>query len=1029
MDKTKILEMLNYIFALPYNPASSDEKTLIPSVITFDNITYKNGSLISLNNDSNISLFLPEPVKYVIFEFNIVSSQPDVPIQLFYKQHKEDEYQEGKSIILGKADGQAKIRVIEFDFPVQYIRLDPVNTNDAFVLNYFEIRKISQFYFSHIKPLKTFAALLMQKNASKFIDDLQNYSLKEAMLKHINVNEFAGSACSDNYYYREPELTEEKEFEIENFEKKPLISVVMPVYNVAPKYLQAAIESIERQWYTNWEICISDDASTNKKTKKFLKKIRKHQKIKVTFLKKNVNISGASNAALALAEGEFIALMDNDDELTPDAFYEVVKAINSHNAKFIYSDEDKLEEDESFSTPHFKPDFSPDMFLSHNYMSHLGVIEHSLLKEVNGWTVGVEGAQDYDLYLKVLEKTDKIHHIQKVLYHWRKIPGSTAVEFSDKSYAQEAGRASLENAMKRRGIEAEVDNGITPGTYKVNYKIKGNPLVSIIIPFKDKPELLKMCVESILAKTTYKNFEIIGISNNSETQDCFKEMKRLKKLDKRIKFFEYNVPFNYSEINNYAVKKYAHGEYIILLNNDIEIITPEWIEEMLMHAQRDSVGCVGAKLYFPNDKIQHAGLTLAPNTNHAVNIVYGMSDRNWNGYFARLKCISNYSAVTAACLMCSKENFKKIGGFDEKLKVAYNDVDLCLNFLDAGFYNIFTPFMEAYHHESASRGYEQTLQAIERREKEKYLMKSKHYEKFCNPDPFFSPNLNVYCTDFQLAPQHTYNYKNFVGQPFTHEIINKFTFQQKSKNKIAIFSHFSANNIIDDYVVYYLKKLSKLAEVIFVSTAEGLAEEELKKIKSYCIRIIIKKNYGYDFGAWKTGLLELGDSLEKYENLILCNDSVFGPFYNLETIFNQMKEESYNIWGLSDNFEIDFHLQSFFVVYSRKAFTHNVFKDIWDHFKIFVDKQTLIENCEIGFSRRFQQAGLKFGSYCRAKDFSSHLNITHYYWRNMILKKHYPFIKKELLRDNPMHVDISGWEEVVENTGYPVEYIRNHLNA
>ena len=1029
MDKTKIFKMLNHIFTLPYNPASSDGKTLIPSVISYDNIAYNNGSLISMNNDSNILLSLSEPVEYVILEFNIACEQVDAAIQLFYKQHKEDGYDENNSLILGKADGQTKIRIIEFDFPVQYMRLDPVNTNGAFAINYFEIRKISNLYFSHIKPIKTLASLLKKNSASKFIDDFRNYSLKEAMLKHINVNEFAGTTNVDNYYYRESELTEEKELEIENFEKKPLISVVMPVYNVVPKYLQAAIESIERQWYTNWEICISDDASTNKKTKNFLKKIRKHKKIKVTFLKKNVNISGASNAALALAEGEYIALMDNDDELTPNAFYEVVKAINSHNAEFIYSDEDKLEEDGTFSTPHFKPDFSPDMFLSHNYMSHLGVIKHSLLKEVGGWTVGVEGAQDYDLYLKVLEKTDKIHHIQKVLYHWRKVPGSTAAEFSDKSYAQEAGRASLENAMKRRGIDAEVENGITAGTYKVNYKIKGNPLVSIVIPFKDKPELLKMCIESILNKTTYKNFEIIGISNNSETKECFKEMKRLKKLDKRIKFFEYNVPFNYSEINNYAVNKYAHGEYIILLNNDIEIITSEWIEEMLMHAQRDSVGCVGAKLYFPNETIQHAGLPLAPNTSHAVNTVYSMVDRNSNGYFARLKCISNYSAVTAACLMCSKEKFKKVGGFDERLKVAYNDVDFCLNFMDAGFYNLFTPFVEAYHHESASRGYEQSIKSIERREKEKYLMKSKHYEKFCNPDPFYSPNLSLYCIDFQVAPVHTYSYRNFIGQPFTQEIINKFTFPNKSKNKIAIFSHYSSTNTIDDYVVYYLKKLSKLADIIFVSTAEGLSREEVNKIKPYCINVIIKKNYGYDFGAWKTGLLELGESLDKYEDLILCNDSVFGPFFDLEPIFKQMKQKNYDIWGMSDNFEINYHLQSFFVVYSKKAFTHKVFKDIWNNFKIFVDKPTLIQNCEIGFSTRFQEAGLKLASYCMAKDFDSHLNITHYYWRNMILKKNYPFIKKELLRDNPMKVDISDWEDVVSHTGYPLEYIINHLNA
>jgi glycosyltransferase involved in cell wall biosynthesis len=1030
MDKAKILQMLKEIFSMPYNPTCNDGKTLIPTVTNCENTEYQNGSLISLHNDSNISLTLPEPVIYAIFEFNIDCEIPDVPIQVFYKQNKDDSFEEEKSFILGKANGTPKLRVIEFDFPVQYIRLDPVNVNAAFSINYFEIRKVSQFYFSYIKPLKICATLIKNKNSSDFIKKIKTDSLKDAMLQHVNINEFNLSNNVNCYKFREPIFSNEINNEINTFNYKPLISVVIPVYNVAPVYLKAAIDSIEKQWYSNWEICIADDASTNKQTLKYLKKIRKNSKINVTFLKNNVNISGASNAALQLAKGDFIALMDNDDEITPNAFFEVVKAINNNQAEFIYSDEDKLEEDGTFSTPHFKPDFSPEMFLSHNYMSHLSVIKHSIIKEVNGWTLGVEGAQDYDLYLKVLEKTDKIYHIPKVLYHWRKIPGSTAVEFSDKLYAQEAGRQSLENAMKRRGIRASVSNGITAGSYKVNYKIKGKPLVSIIIPFKDKPELLRMCIQSIINQSTYKNFEIIGISNNSETKECFSEMDRLKQLDNRIHFYEYNVPFNYSAINNHAVYKHAKGEYVLFLNNDIEIITQEWIEEMLMHAQRNTVGCVGTKLYFPNDKIQHAGLTLAPNTSHAVNIVYGLYPRNENGYFARLKCISNYSAVTAACLMCSKEKFKKINGFDEKLAVAYNDVDLCLNFLDAGFLNVFTPFAEAYHHESASRGYEEKLPDIERREQEKYIMKSKHSKKFINPDPFYSPNLSRYSQDFQLDPKFSLSPGNFLPQDFTHKILKRCTNSNKSKNRILIFSHFSRTSTIDDYVIYYLKHLSKLADIIFVSTAENLPDSELKKISTFTRTTIVKQNYGYDFGAWKTGLNELGDELNKYQELILCNDSVFGPLYDLEPIFKQMNEKAYDIWGMSDNFEIDYHLQSFFIVYSKKAFTHKVFKDIWNNFKIFIDKQTLIENCEIGFSRKLQDTELKISSYCCAEDFNSYLNITHYYWQDMILKKHYPFIKKELLRDNPMNIDISEWKNIIKkNTDYPVKLITEHLNA
>jgi GT2 family glycosyltransferase len=522
----------------------------------------------------------------------------------------------------------------------------------------------------------------------------------------------------------------------------------MPVYNVAPKWLDLAIKSLERQWYENWELCIVDDCSTNKRTIEYLKTII-NSKIKIKFLRKNINISGASNEALKLAKGQYIALMDNDDELTPDALYEVVKCINKNDAEFIYSDEDKLEMNGSFSTPHFKPDFAPDMILSQNYISHLGVIRKDLIDKVGGFEIALEGSQDYDLYLKVFEHTDKICHIPKVLYHWRKVPGSTASEFSGKSYAQEAGRKSLENAMKRRKIDAKVLNGKYPGTYKVEYPIKNNPLVSIIIPFKDKPELLRMCIESILNKSTYSNFEIIGISNNSEEKEIFDEMKRLKNLDKRVQFYEYNVSFNYSEINNYAIKNYAKGEQVILLNNDIEIITSKWIEEMLMYSQRDNVGVVGAKLYYPNNTIQHAGVIIG--IGGVAGHAHKYFDKNDTGYFARLNLVQNFSAVTAACLMVKKSIYEEVHGLNEKhLKIAFNDVDFCLRVQEKGYNNIFTPYCEAYHHESISRGSENTKKKKDRFRNEVLYMKRRHRLILKNGDPYYNPNLTLAREDFSL---------------------------------------------------------------------------------------------------------------------------------------------------------------------------------------------------------------------------------------------------------------------------------------
>ena len=829
----------------------------------------------------------------------------------------------------------------------------------------------------------------------------------------------------NNYMYIAPTLTDTIQDELTQFTEQPLISIIMPVYNVAPKWLALAIESIESQWYTNWELCMVDDKSTDEETLTYLRNID-NPKIKVKFLEENLNISGASNAALELTSGDYIALMDNDDELTPDALYEVVKAINQ-GAEFIYSDEDKLEMDGSYSDPHFKPDFAPDMFLSQNYLSHLGVIKKSLITQVKGFTLGLEGSQDFDLYLKVLEHTDKIHHITKVLYHWRKIPGSTASEYGEKSYAQEAGKKALENAMQRRGIDASVKNGQTPGTYKVDYPIQGEPLVSIIIPFKDKPELLTVCVESILEKSTYSHFEIIGISNNSEEEATFEEMKRLESLDSRVHFYEYNVPFNYSQINNYAVETYAKGEHILFLNNDIEIIAPTWLEEMLMYSQLPQNGAIGAKLYFPNDTIQHAGLILVPKTVHSVILIYQGYPRDYYGYVSRLKCVNNYSALTAACLMIKRSIVDEVAGFDaERLSVAYNDVDLCLRIQEAGYHNVWTPYAEAYHHESISRGHEKSVTDVERREREKWHLKDKHPEIFSKGDPFYNPNLSRFSVGSEIATLTSKAHTTVEGTPFYEEKVLTKTLHEKQKETVSIFSHFDDKNEIKEDVIFYIKALSKISDIIFVSTAEDLSSQEIKSIEPYCKDIIVKKNIGYDFGAWKTGLNHLGTALDAYESLILCNDSVYGPLFDLDAILTSMK--SYDFWSMTDNYEIEYHLQSYFVVYNKTAFTHPVFQAFWENFKIYEDKQTLIEHNEIGFSQDMMQTGLSYHSYYSVKD-RNYVNVLQYHWDTLITEHQFPFIKKELLKRNPLQLPIDNWTDIVQSVSdYDTALIQNQLN-
>ena len=550
------------------------------------------------------------------------------------------------------------------------------------------------------------------------------------------------------YRYNTPRFSEEIQKKLNVFHTKPLISIIMPVYNVDIKWLDLAINSIENQWYENWELCIADDKSTNQETLDYLENIR-NPKIKVKFLNENLNISGASNAALSLAQGEYIALMDNDDEITPDALYEIVKTINETEADFIYSDEDFISPQEQYINPHFKPDFSPDLLLSHNYITHLSCFKRALLKKVGHFNSAYDGAQDYELFLRLTERAERIVHIPKVLYHWRMLESSTSLNSEAKPEALARGKNLLIETLERRGIEGSVEYGNMNHYFRVRYNIKNNPLVSIIIPFKDKPELLEMSINSVLDRSTYVNYEIIGISNNSEEAETFETMAKLEKKDPRVKFYEYNVPFNYAQINNYAVENYAKGEHILLLNNDIEVIEPEWIEAMLEHSQREEIGCVGAKLYYPNDTIQHAGIIigLGGYAGHS----HKMYPRDNPGYFNRLNVIQNVSAVTAACLMIKKSIYQEVNGMDEvSFKVAYNDVDFCLRVLEKGYRNLFTPYAELYHHESVSRGYETTPEKIARFGKEKDALKARHSNILKNGDPCYNPNLTQDREDFSI---------------------------------------------------------------------------------------------------------------------------------------------------------------------------------------------------------------------------------------------------------------------------------------
>ncbi|HQD27246.1 MAG TPA: glycosyltransferase, partial [Methanoculleus thermophilus] len=534
-----------------------------------------------------------------------------------------------------------------------------------------------------------------------------------------------------------------------NFSYRPKISIVTPVWNTDERWLRRAIESVLEQTYDNWELCIVDGGSTKESVGRVLKAYaEKDSRIKVKILGENKGISGNSNEALSLATGEFVGLLDHDDELAPFALYEVVEFLNENkNVSFIYSDEDKIDDKGRRNNPFFKPDWSPDMFLSHNYLCHFSVIRREIVQRVGGFREGYDGSQDYDLFLRVTEVLDKreIGHIPKILYHWRMIPGSAADTIEAKPYAIVAAKLALTDAMRRRGIKASVVDGLFLSSYRVRYEITGNPRVSIIVPTKDKVGILQTCVTSILKMTDYENYEIVIVDNQSrepETHDYYQRIKN----NPHIKVLEYNSPFNFSAINNFAVA-HADGEYLVLLNNDTEIITREWLTAMLEHAQREEVGAVGAKLLYYNNTIQHAGVVLGITGSPGEKGVAGHSHKHLSdralGYFLRPHIIGNVSAVTAACMMVRKNVYEEVGGLEEDLVVAFNDVDFCLKIREKGYLIVYTPYAKLYHYESLSRGYEDNPEKQTRFLKEVRHVREKWGDYIDTGDPYYNPNLTL----------------------------------------------------------------------------------------------------------------------------------------------------------------------------------------------------------------------------------------------------------------------------------------------
>lgn len=522
----------------------------------------------------------------------------------------------------------------------------------------------------------------------------------------------------------------------------PLVSIVIPLYNTPLPYLRELVDSVRRQTYGNWQLCLAD-GSTDDKVRNYLKKrYGREKRISYKKLKKNKGISANTNEAISLARGDFLMLCDHDDTLEPDALYEIVRAVNRNpRADVVYTDEDKVSMDgQHYFDPNFKPDFNLFRLRENNYICHIFAVRKTVAEKTGYFRPEFDGAQDYDFIFRCCEAAREIVHIPRVLYHWRCHMESTAADPSSKAYAYEAGRRSVEQHYQRMKINAEVEMTERWGWYRSRVKIQGEPLISVIIPNKDHREDLDLCLSSLAERSTYENYEILVVENNSEKEETFRYYRQIPEKYPKVRILTWGKEFNYSAINNFAAEN-ARGEYLLFLNNDVEIITPQWIEEMLMICQQDEVAVTGAKLYYPDDTIQHAGVVLG--LGGIAGHIMCRASREDAGYFGRMISVQEISAVTAACMLVKRKDFENVGGFDENFCVAFNDIDLCMKMRAKGRKIVFTPYAELYHYESKSRGLEDTPEKQFRFDKEVKRFQKKWGKCLDKGDPYYSPNLSV----------------------------------------------------------------------------------------------------------------------------------------------------------------------------------------------------------------------------------------------------------------------------------------------
>lgn len=721
-------------------------------------INARDGQFLSTGADPQLKLAFPHAIRAGWYMLEVKLRLPSTFAEAkLYPDMGEGE-SDATAIGLPIRTEKLAKRLVYLPSAAVTLRFDPMDVEGAFTVQHLRLARVSEsFALKRMRQKLAARHSAYAPNAKQkaqpgcgqqlWIDYCKLFELAKHRHQAISYVEWIINVETPKLLTRAAQATE-----IATWTWKPRFSIITPVYNTDASALRNCLESVLAQSYGHWELCIVDDASSAPHIRRILSEYAARDvRIKVNYRSENGHIVQASNTALNMATGEFIVLLDHDDVLAPHALHAVARALQSRpTAQLVYSDEDKLDINGERCSPYFKPDFSPDLLYSQNYFCHMGVYRRELVQAAGGFRKGYEGSQDYDLVLRCVERISDLRdvlHIPQVLYHWRMVEGSTANGHVQKPYATEAARKALQDHFDSQGLRvlASVD---AAGIYRHRWPIPDPaPLVSLIIPTRNGYGLLKTCIDSIVQRTSYTRYEILIVDNQSTCKQTLAYLDELAALG-CARVLRYDHPFNYSAINNFAARQ-AKGSLLGLVNNDIEVISPDWLSEMVSHAVRVDIGCVGAKLYYPDDTIQHGGVVLG------IGGVAGHSHKYYqrvaDGYFSRLRVVHNVSAVTGAVLILRKHLFDAVGGLDETgLPVAFNDVDLCLKVMGAGYRNLWTPFAELYHHESVSRNAEDTPEKQARFHNECEVMRQR-WGTLLATDPYYNPNLSLLREDYSFS--------------------------------------------------------------------------------------------------------------------------------------------------------------------------------------------------------------------------------------------------------------------------------------